>query len=60
MPEGTHGRQTSQRIFQALRGIGISKDIIVVTEQDMAEHGNNPSLILKSAIEEGRELYGTG
>ena len=60
MPEGTHRRQTSQRIFQALRGIGISKDIIVVTERDIAERGNNPSLILKPAIEEGRELYGTG
>jgi predicted nucleotidyltransferase len=60
MPEGTNRRRTSQRIFQALRGIGVSKDIIVVTEKDVAEHGSNPSLVLKPAIEEGRELYAAG
>ena len=57
MPEGTHRRQTSRKVFQALRGIGVSKDVIVVTEQDVAEHGKNPSLVLKPALEEGRELY---
>lgn len=60
MPEGTHRRQTSRRIFQALRGIGVPKDIIVVTEKDVTEHGSNPSLVLKPAMEEGRELYAAG
>jgi len=60
MPEGTHRRRTSRRIFQALRGIGVSKDVIVVTEKDVAEYGSNPSLILKPAMEEGRELYAAG
>lgn len=60
MPEGTHRRQTSRRIFQALRGIGVSKDVIVVTEQDVAVYGKNPSLVLKPALEEGRELYAAG
>lgn len=60
MPEGTHRRRTSRRIFQALRGIGVSKDVIVVTEKDVAEYGSNPSLVLKPAIEEGRELYAAG
>ena len=57
MPAGTHRRQTSRKVFQALRGIGVSKDVIVVTERDVAEHGKNPSLVLKPALEEGRELY---
>jgi len=26
----------------------------------MAEHGSNPSLVLKPAIEEGRDLYAGG
>lgn len=60
MPEGTHRRRTSRRIFQALRGIGVPKDVIVVTEKDVAEYGRNPSLVLKPAIEEGRELYAAG
>ncbi|MFH1122257.1 MAG: nucleotidyltransferase domain-containing protein [Pseudomonadota bacterium] len=60
MRDGTHRRQTSRKIFRALRGIGVSKDVIVVTERDVAEHGNNPSLVLKPALEEGRELYVAG
>ncbi len=60
MPEGTHRRKTSRKVFQALRGIGVSKDVIVVTERDVAEHGKNPSLVLKPALEEGRELYAAG
>lgn len=57
MPDGIHRRKTSLEIFRALRGIGLPKDIIVVTEQDVATYGNNPSLVIKPAIEEGRELY---
>jgi hypothetical protein len=36
------------------------KDIIVVTEQDISKYGGNPSLVLKPAIEQGRELYAAG
>jgi predicted nucleotidyltransferase len=60
MPEGAHRRRTSRKIFRALRGIGVPKDVIVVTENDVSEHGSNPSLILKPAIEKGRELYAAG
>ena len=60
MPDGTHRRQTSRKVLQALRGIGVSKDVIVVTERDVAEHGKNPSLVLKPALGEGRELYAAG
>jgi len=60
MPEGTHRRKTSRKVFQALRGIGVPKDIIVVTERDVVEYGKNSSLVLKPALEEGRELYAAG
>lgn len=60
MPDGTHRRRTSREVFRALRGMGIAKDVIVVTERDVTEHGNNPSLVLKPALEEGRELYVAG
>jgi hypothetical protein len=33
------------------------KDIVVVTEQDIRQFGDNPSLVLKPALEEGKELY---
>lgn len=60
MPEGVHRRKTSHKIFRALKGIGMSKDVIVVTEKDVAEHRNNPSLVLMSALDEGMELYVAG
>jgi len=54
---GTHRRQAAQSAYRALRGIGVAKDIVVVTETDVEEHGTNPSLILKTALAEGREIY---
>jgi uncharacterized protein len=57
MPEGAHRRDTAKKVYRALRGLGVSKDIVVVTERDVAEYKENPSLVLKPAIEEGRELY---
>ncbi len=57
MPEGAHRRNTARKVYRALRGLGVSKDIVVVTERDVAEYKENPSLVLKPAIEEGRELY---
>ncbi|MBW2429861.1 MAG: nucleotidyltransferase domain-containing protein [Deltaproteobacteria bacterium] len=57
MPDGTHRREASRVIFWALRGLGMSKDIVVATEQDIRQYGDNPSLVLKPALEEGKELY---
>lgn len=55
--DGTNRRQAAQSAYKALRGIGVAKDIVVVTEADVKEHGANPSLILKPALAEGREIY---
>ena len=60
MPEGTHRRQTSKKIIRALRGIGVPKDVVIVTERDVLDYGSNQSLVLKPALEEGRELYAAG
>jgi predicted nucleotidyltransferase len=57
MPDGVHRRQTAQKIYRDLRGLGFAKDIVVVTESDVREYSNNPSLILHSALREGKELY---
>lgn len=60
VPDGTHRRRASREAFRALRGIGTAKDIIVVTDKDVANYSDNPSLILKPALEEGMELYAKG
>ena len=57
MPDGTHRRNASRTIFRALHGLGVSKDVVVVTEQDVRRYGDNPSLVLKPALEEGKDLY---
>ena len=57
VPDGTHRRDASRNAFRALSGLGIAKDVIVVTESDMKEFRENPSLVIKPALEEGREVY---
>lgn len=57
VPDGTHRRNASRKAFRALSGLGIAKDVIVVTESDVNKFGENPSLVIKPALEEGREVY---
>lgn len=57
MPDGTHRRRTARQIYRALRDLGHSKDIIVVTEEDIRRFGDEPSLVLCPALKEGKELY---
>ncbi len=57
MPEGVHRRATAQHIRRHLMGLGFAKDIVVVTERDVTEYGANPYMIIKPALDEGKELY---
>ncbi|MEW5803850.1 MAG: nucleotidyltransferase domain-containing protein [bacterium] len=56
MPDGIHRRQTARTIYRSLAGIGVAKDIVVVTESDIRNHQDNPSLVIYPALREGREL----
>ncbi len=60
MPDGVHRRRTAQRIHRCLMGLGRAKDIVVATESDVRDHGDNPSLVLQPALREGRGLYAAG
>lgn len=60
MPDGIHRRRTAQAIYQSLLGCGLAKDIVVVTESDVRDYGDNPSLVLYPALREGREVYRAG
>lgn len=57
MPDGVHRRQTAQKIYLSLAGIGVAKDIVVVTESDMRNYADNPSLVIFPALRDGMELY---
>ncbi len=57
MPTGTHRRQTAQQLYCNLNGMGRPFDLVVATEEDLATHGDNPGLVYRSALAEGRILY---
>ena len=57
VPDGVHRRRTAQAVYKSLRGIGFAKDVVVVTESDIQEYGDNPSLIIYPALRQGKELY---
>jgi predicted nucleotidyltransferase len=57
MQDGTHRRETAQLIRRHLMGFGFAKDIAVVTESDIEKYGSNPYMLIKPALDEGRELY---
>lgn len=57
MPNGTHRRETAQKIYRDLFGLGFAKDIVVATEADIEQYGENPYMVFKQALLEGKELY---
>ena len=57
MPEGTHRRHTAQFLYRKIKGIGIPFDLIVTTPSDLEKYKNNPGLIYKTILEEGKEIY---
>lgn len=57
MSDGVHRRRIAQAIHLGLFGLGMAKDVVVVTESDVREYGDNPALVLFSALREGREIY---
>jgi predicted nucleotidyltransferase len=57
VPDGTHRRQTAQRLYREIAGIGIPFDLVVATRSDLEQHADNRGLIYRSALQEGREVY---
>ena len=57
VPDGVHRRHTAQHLYRALGGLGIAKDIVVVTESDTRQFADEPSLVICPALREGKELY---
>jgi predicted nucleotidyltransferase len=60
VPDGAHRRRSAQAVYKSLSGIGVAKDIVVVTESDIIKYGDNPSMVIYPALRQGRELYRVG
>lgn len=52
-----HRRHTARRIRRRLIGLGIPKDIIVATPQDIERYKDTIGLIYRPALREGKVLY---
>ena len=57
MPNGAHRRHTAYAAHDSLFDLGCAKDIVVVLESDVELLGGNPSLVIHTALTEGREVY---
>jgi predicted nucleotidyltransferase len=57
MPEGTHRRFTAQMLYQRLRGVAVPIDLVVTTDSDLERHKDNPGLVYRTILREGRVLY---
>jgi predicted nucleotidyltransferase len=57
MPDGTHRRRTTQELYRALFRLGMATDVVVVTQSDVRQFADEPSLVICPALREGRELY---
>ncbi len=57
MPDGCDCRAIAKSIYRHLWDLKYAHDILVVHQQDVERYGNNPYLILHTAMTEGKELY---
>lgn len=56
MPDGSEHKRTLDALNYGVR-IGFSKDLLVVTEGELKEYGEDPRLIYRQVLAEGKELY---
>lgn len=42
VPNGSDCRALARTLYRRLRGLGYAKDILVVQESDVENHGDNP------------------
>ncbi len=57
MPDGTQRLRTARELYQQVRGIGVSFDILVATPALLEQHRDNPGLIYRTILREGRTVY---
>ncbi len=57
MPDGTDRRKTAIAMLSALGGLGVAKDVIVTTPDEIARRGDLIGTVLRPALREGRVLY---
>jgi uncharacterized protein len=59
MPDGAHRRHTAQQLYRAIRGVKVPFDLIVATRGDLEKHKDNPGLIYRAILAQGKIIYAT-
>lgn len=57
MPEGTHRRHTAQHLYRTIQGVKLPYDLLVATPGDLERHRDNPGLIYRTILQEGKTVY---
>jgi len=57
MPEPVHRGRLTAEIYMNLIGVGQAVDVIVATRQDIAEYQQSHSVVIASALREGKSVY---
>jgi len=54
---GAHRRRLAQAIYLSLFGAGQAVDVVVVTPEDVERYRDSQSLVIASALKEGKVVY---
>jgi len=57
VPNGEDRVEIAHRVHRAMRGLDCAVDIVIVSEREVAATKDNPSLIVHTALTEGKEVY---
>ena len=57
VPDGTDRREVASAIYRAVRGLGVSKDVVVATPSQIRLERLLPGMTIESAMREGITVY---
>jgi len=57
LPEVADKRRVTVEILRALGDLPVSKDVVVMTPEEVLQRGNLVGSVLRSALREGKVLY---
>jgi len=57
VPDGTHRRRTARYLYRTVEGVRMPFDLIVATPSDLEKHRDNPGLVYRDVLREGKTIY---
>ena len=57
MPDGHDRLATAKKLHRQTRGLPWAVDIVVTLQSDVKMYGENPYLVIHTALTEGKEIY---